>query len=116
MSKAATKTKPEVESEIAPLGDRVLVTRAETDSVTPGGIIVPESAKEKPREGTVIALGEGRTLDNGERSTFSVKVGDRVLFTSYGGTEVKFGGKDYLIMDERDILGIVRKPARAWKT
>ena len=103
----STKTKTASKSSIRPLGDRVLVTRVEAESKTAGGILLPDSAKEKPREGKVIAVGDGRVLDNGERSTFSVKVGDRVLFTAYGGTEVKFGGQEYLIMDEKDILGIV---------
>ena len=108
----ATKTtsKPSSSSKsgsIRPLGDRVLVKRAEAESKTAGGILLPESAKDKPKEGKIVAIGEGRTLDNGERSTFSVKVGDRVLFTSYGGTEVKFGGNEYLIMREEDILGVI---------
>jgi len=92
---------------IRPLGDRVLVKRAEAEERTAGGILLPESAKDKPKEGSVISIGEGRTLDNGTRSTFSVKVGDTVLFTSYAGTEVKHVGEDYLIMREEDILGIV---------
>ena len=102
-----TKTKTASKTSIRPLGDRVLVERVEAESKTAGGILLPDSAKEKPREGKVIALGDGRTLDNGERSTFSVKVGDRVLFTPYGGTEVKYGGQEYLIMDEKDILGVI---------
>ena len=92
---------------IRPLGDRILVQRVEAEEMTAGGIILPETAKEKPKEGRVIAIGEGRTLDNGEKTTFSVKTGDRVLFTSYAGTEVKFDGDDYLIMREDDILGII---------
>jgi len=103
-----TKTKTSSnKSSIRPLGDRVLVSRVEAESKTAGGILLPDSAKEKPREGKVVAIGDGRVLDDGTRSTFSVKVGDRVLFTSYGGTEVKYGGQEYLIMDEKDILGIV---------
>lgn len=101
----ATKTKSKVN--IRPLGDKVLVQRTEAEEKTAGGILLPESAKEKPKEGKIIAIGEGRVLDNGERSTFSVKAGDRVLFTSYGGTEVKYDGEEYLIMEERDILGII---------
>ena len=104
----STKTKSATKNNsIRPLGDRVLVSRVEAESKTAGGILLPDSAKEKPREGKVIAIGDGRVLDTGERSTFSVKVGDRVLFTSYGGTEVKFGGQEYLIMDEKDILGVI---------
>lgn len=101
----ATKTKKKVN--IRPLGDRVLVQRVEAEAKTAGGILLPESAKEKPKEGLVISLGEGRTLDSGEKSTFSVKVGDRVLFTSYAGTDVKFEGDEYMIMREDDILAII---------
>mgnify|MGYP003661265525 FL=1 len=104
----ATKTKSKTKkAAIRPLGDRVLVQRVEAEEKTAGGILLPESAKEKPKEGLIISIGEGKTLENGERSTFSVSVGDRVLFTSYAGTEVKFDGNDYLIMREEDILGIV---------
>ena len=92
---------------IRPLGDRVLVERMEAEERTAGGILLPESAKEKPKEGKVIAIGEGRTLDDGKRSTFSVKVGDRILFSAYAGTEVKYGGDEYLIMREEDILGVI---------
>ncbi|MDP6370592.1 MAG: co-chaperone GroES [Planctomycetota bacterium] len=94
-------------TQIRPLGDRVLVQRVEAEEKTAGGILLPESAKEKPKEGKIIAVGEGRTLDNGERSTFSVKEGDTVLFSSYAGTEVKYQGEEYMIMREDDILGIV---------
>ena len=111
----ATKTKTattmssttKIKVNIRPLGDRVLVQRVEAESKTSGGILLPESAKEKPKEGKVIAIGEGRTLDNGERSKFSVKVNDRILFTSYAGTEVKYQGEEYLIMREEDILGVI---------
>ena len=99
----ATKTKVN----IRPLGDRVLVQRVEAEEKTAGGILLPESAKEKPKEGKVVSLGEGRMLDNGERSTFAVKKGDRVLFSSYAGTEVKYQGEDYLIMGENDILAVI---------
>jgi chaperonin GroES len=92
---------------IRPLGDRVLVQRVEAEEKTAGGILLPETAKEKPKEGKIIAVGNGKTLEDGTRSTFSVKVGDRILFTSYAGTEVKFGGQEYLIMREEDVLGIV---------
>src|SRR5262249_14099979 len=92
---------------IRPLGDRVLVERVEAEDRTAGGILLPESAKEKPKEGRVISIGEGRLLDDGKRSTFSVKVGDRILFSSYAGTEIKYGGEEYLIMKEEDILGVI---------
>lgn len=101
----STKTKSKVT--IRPLGDRVLIQRVEAETKTAGGILLPESAKEKPKEGKVIAIGEGRTLDNGQRSTFSVKKGDRVLFTSYAGTEIKYQGEEYLIMGEGDILAVI---------
>jgi chaperonin GroES len=108
MSTTKTKTTSTTSKmNIRPLGDRVLVQRVEAESKSAGGILLPESAKEKPKEGKVIAVGEGRTLDNGERSTFSVKKGDRILFSSYAGTEVKFQGEEYLIMREEDILGII---------
>jgi chaperonin GroES len=102
----ATKTSNKKTS-IRPLGDRVLLQRVEAEEKTAGGILLPESAKEKPKEGKVIAIGDGRTLDNGSRSTFSVKAGDRVLFSSYAGTEVKVDGEEYLIMREEDILGVI---------
>jgi chaperonin GroES len=101
----ATKSKTKVN--IRPLADRVLVQRVEAEGKTAGGILLPESAKEKPKEGRIISIGDGKQLDNGERSTFAVKVGDRILFSSYAGTEIKFEGEDYLIMREDDILGIV---------
>ncbi len=92
---------------IRPLGDRILVQRLEAEEMTAGGIILPETAKEKPKEGRVIAIGEGRTLDSGEKSTFSVKTGDLVLFSSYAGTDVKYQGDDYMIMREDDVLAII---------
>jgi chaperonin GroES len=101
----ATKTKAKMN--IRPLGDRVLVKRVEAEEKTAGGILLPDSAQEKPKEGKVIAVGEGKQLDNGERSSFSVKKGDRVLFTSYAGTEVKLDGEEYMIMREDDILGVI---------
>ena len=102
----ATKTKAKKVT-IRPLADRVLVQRLEAEDKTAGGILLPESAKEKPKEGIVMAIGDGKTLDNGDRSTFSVSKGDRVLFTSYAGTDVKYNGEDYLIMREEDLLAIV---------
>jgi chaperonin GroES len=92
---------------IRPLGDRVLVERLEAEGRTAGGILLPESAKEKPKEGKVIAIGEGKLLDDGKRSTFSVRIGDKILFSAYAGTEVKYGGEEYLIMREEDILGVI---------
>ena len=92
---------------IRPLQDRIIVKRVQEEEKTKGGIIIPDSAKEKPIEGKVIAVGNGKVLDDGSRSTFSVKIGDRILFTSYAGTEVKFNGQEYLIMREEDILGVI---------
>jgi chaperonin GroES len=111
-TKTTTTAKPSTSNtakggKIRPLGDRVLLKRAEAEEKTAGGILLPETAKDKPKEGRVIAIGDGRTLDTGERSTFTVKVGDTVLFSSYAGTEVKYGGEEYLIMREEDILGII---------
>ena len=94
-------------STVKPLGDRVFVKVSESEEKTAGGILLPESAKEKPKEGIVISVGEGKTLDNGERSSFNVSKGDRVLFTSYAGTDVKYEGEEYIIMREDDILAIV---------
>ena len=92
---------------IRPLGDKVLVQRLEAETKTAGGIVIPDAAKEKPQRGTVISVGEGKLLDDGSRSQVQVKKGDKVLFTSYAGTEVKIGGKDYLIMDETDIMAVI---------
>jgi len=90
-----------------PLHDRVVVRRIEADTKTAGGIIIPDSAQEKPSEGEVIAVGEGNRDDNGARITLDVKVGDRVLFGKWSGTEVKINGEDLLIMKESDIMGVV---------
>ena len=92
---------------IRPLNDRILVQRLEQEEKTSGGIIIPDSAKEKPAEGKVVAAGNGKLNDAGQRVAMEVKVGDRVLFSKYGGTDVKLDGEDYLIMREDDILGIV---------
>ncbi len=101
----ATKTKKNVA--IRPLGDRVLIQRVEAEEKTAGGILLPESAKEKPKEGIIVATGDGKTLDSGDRSSFSVSKGDRVLFTSYAGTDVKHDSAEYIIMREDDILAII---------
>ncbi len=92
---------------IRPLGDKVLVQRLAAADVSAGGIVLPDSAKEKPKQGTVIALGDGRLAEDGTRTEFTVQKGDTVLFTSYAGTEVEWDGEEYLILSEEDILGIV---------
>jgi len=92
---------------IKPLGDRVLVKHVEEDEQVRDGIIIPDSAKEKPQEAEVIALGTGKTDESGKKSSFEVKVGDRVLVSKYGGTEVKLNGASYTLMREDDILGVI---------
>jgi len=92
---------------IRPLGDKVLVKRVEAEEKTAGGIVLPDTAKEKPKRGIVQAVGEGKLLDNGKRTELQVKKGDEVLFTSYAGTEIKIDGEEYLIMGEEDILAIL---------
>ena len=92
---------------VNPLSDRVLVKPLEEKEVKKGGIIIPDSAKEKPQEGEVVALGTGKLDEAGKKIEFTVKKGDRVLISKYGGTEIKFEGENYLIMREDDILGIL---------
>ncbi len=92
---------------IRPLGEKVLIKRLEAEAVTSGGIVLPDSAKEKPRRGTILALGDGKVLDDGTRAEFQVKIDDVVLFSSYGGTEIKVDGEEYMLMDESDILAIL---------
>ena len=94
---------------IRPLQDRILVKRLTEEEKTKGGIIIPDTAKEKPQEGEVIAVGNGKVLDNGTKVSLEVKAGDRVLFSKYSGTEVKIDGEEYTIMREDDILGVVTK-------
>lgn len=92
---------------VIPLNDKIVVERLTADDKTSGGIILPDTAKEKPKQGKVLAVGEGKVLDSGKRAGFQVKVSDRVLFTSYAGSEVTVDGKEYLIMTEDDILAVV---------
>jgi len=92
---------------IRPLGDKVLVKRLEAETKTAGGIVLPDTAKEKPKRGVVQAVGEGKLLDNGKRNQLQVNKGDEVLFTSYAGTEIKIDGEEFLIMGEEDILAIL---------
>jgi len=92
---------------IKPLGERVVIEVSEGDVKTASGIVLPDTAKEKPQEGTVVAVGTGKLLDNGTRSEMEVKEGDKVLFSKYSGTEVKVEGKDYLVVRESDILAVL---------
>ncbi len=106
------KTKPPTKhitnmANIKPLGQRVLVKRIEADAISAGGIVLPDTAKEKPQEAEVLSLGTGGKDDNGKAIEFTVKVGDKVLISKYGGTEVKVDGQEVLIINESDILGIV---------
>jgi chaperonin GroES len=96
-----------------PLGDRVLVKRVEEESKTKGGIIIPDTVKEKPQEGEVLAVGPGARDESGKRVELDVAVGDRILFGKWSGTEVKIDGQDLIIMKESDILGVVEKTAAA---
>jgi len=100
-SATATKTK------LRPLYDRILVKRIEEEEVRRGGIIVPDTAKEKPQEGKVLAVGTGRVTDDGKKIPLDVKAGDRILFGKYSGSEVKIDDEEYLIMKEEDVLGIL---------
>ena len=92
---------------LRPLNDKVIVRRVEADNQTAGGIYLPDQAKEKPKEGVIEAVGDGKLLDNGGRGSFQVKPGDRVLFSSYAGTEVKVEGEELMVMGEEDILAIL---------
>jgi chaperonin GroES len=92
---------------IRPLHDRVIVQRIEEEEKTKGGIIIPDTAKEKPQEGKVIAVGPGKILENGTKTTLDVKVGDKILFGKYSGTEIKIEGEEFLMMREDDILGVI---------
>lgn len=98
---------------IRPLHDRIIVKRIEEGEQIRGGIIIPDTAKEKPQEGEVIAAGEGKYKDDGTRQTLDVKVGDRVLFGKYSGSEIKLDGEEYLIMREDEILGIIERAGKA---
>lgn len=92
---------------IAPLGDKIVVERLKAQEITEGGIVIPDSAKEKPKEGIVMAVGDGKLLNNGERSAVQVRKGDRILFGSYAGTDIKVDGNEYIIMGEEDVLAVL---------
>jgi len=94
---------------IKPLEDRIVVQANEAETTTASGIVIPDTAKEKPQEGTVLAVGPGRFDDKGSRIPVDVKVGDTVLFSKYGGTEVKYAGEEYLVLSARDVLAVIEK-------
>lgn len=104
-AKKPAKTKNSIK--LQPIGDRIVVDRDATDEVTIGGIYLPENAKDKPQRGTVISVGDGKLLASGKRSTPQVKVGDRVIFTSYGPDEIKIGTDEFLLMREDDVLAVI---------
>ena len=107
MSKTKSKTKSTSKTSVTPLGDRVLVRRNTAEETSKGGIILPDSAKEKPAEGRIIAVGAGKLNEDGARLEMTVKVKDRVLFSSYAGSEIKVDGEDYLILSEDEILAVI---------
>ena len=94
---------------IKPLEDRIVVQANEAETTTASGLVIPDTAKEKPQEGTVLAVGPGRIDDNGNRVPIDVKVGDTVLYAKYGGTEVKYAGEEYLVLSARDVLAVIEK-------
>lgn len=101
------KSKPKASIRIQPLGDRVVVEREESEEKTAGGIVLPDTAKDKPARGRVVSVGDGKVLDDGSRSELQVKEGDRVIFSSYAGDTVKIGDDEYLLMREDDILAVL---------
>ena len=94
---------------LQPLDDRIVVRPSEAEEKTASGLVIPDTAKEKPQEGTVIAVGPGRIDDNGNRVPLDVNVGDVVIYSKYGGTEVRYGGEEYLVLSARDLLAVVEK-------
>ena len=107
MTTTKVKTKAQAGPKIRPLGEKVLIKRLEADERTRGGIVLPDTAKEKPQKGMVLAVGDGKLLDDGKRAEPQVSKGDKVIFASYAGTEVKINGEEYLLMNESDILAIL---------
>ncbi|NBB96405.1 MAG: co-chaperone GroES [Planctomycetes bacterium] len=105
MAKAAKKSTKK--TKVRPLGEKILVKRLEAEEKTKGGIILPEAAKEKPQQGTVMAVGDGKLLKDGSRSTIQVDTGDQIVFNSYAGTDISIDGEDLLLMNETDVLAIV---------
>jgi chaperonin GroES len=107
MTATATKNKGKTAIKLQPLGDRVVVQRDESEEKTAGGIFLPDTAKDKPVRGTIVSVGNGKLLDNGKRGALQVKVGDRVIFTSYAPEPFKIGDEEYLLMREEDILAVI---------
>ena len=103
----ATATKKKSKVALQPLGDKVVVSRDESQEVTAGGIVLPDSAKDKPSRGTIVAIGTGKLLDDGTRGAMQVKIGDRVLFTSYAPETIEIEDEEYLLMSESDILAVI---------
>ncbi|MEX2213208.1 MAG: co-chaperone GroES [Phycisphaeraceae bacterium] len=103
----ATATAPKSKTKVRPLGEKILVKRAESETKTKSGLFLPESAKEKPQQATIIAVGDGKMLDSGTRAPFQVKVGDKVLLSKWGGTEIKLDDQELLIVSEDDILAVI---------
>jgi chaperonin GroES len=109
MKAQSLQTQGEISMKIRPLHDRVIVRRLEEERKTAGGIVIPDTAKEKPIQGEVLAVGNGKLLENGQQRALDVKVGDKVLFGKYSGTEVKVGNEELLVMREEDIMGVIEK-------
>ena len=107
MAKKQSKKKSAGGLKLQPLGDRLVVERDESEEVTAGGIVLPDTAKDKPARGKIVSLGDGRLLDDGTRAPFQVKVGDRVLFSSYAGDEFKIEDRELLLMREEDVLAVI---------
>ena len=103
----ATKSKDKTTVKLQPIGDRLVVKREESEGKTAGGIVLPDSAKDKPTRGTVVSIGDGRLLEDGKRSPLQVKVGDRVLFTSYAGENIEIGDEEYVLMSEGEVLAVL---------
>ncbi|OHB66652.1 MAG: co-chaperone GroES [Planctomycetes bacterium RBG_13_63_9] len=108
--KKAAKQCAACKVKIQPLGDRVVIEREEAEEVTAGGIVLPDSAKDKPSRGKVVSVGDGRLMDDGTRSPLQVKVGNRVLFSAYAGEQFKLGDRELMLMREEDILAVIAKP------
>ena len=103
-AKVATATKTKTKTQLVPLADRIVITPLKQDEVTASGLVIPDTAKEKPQQGEVIAVGPGRLDDNGKRVPIDVIVGDRILYAKYTGTDIKLDGEDYIVLNDKDIL------------